>query len=128
MILKEKNIPDATALRLASRLLKREQRSTKYRVKTKTGEAVVSYGEVINFLDTLAKRFEEKEYGVVHRCNTCGNFNPSGKSSKRGWCSPKDRSLFRNKTDHCSKWVPMTEEQKHIREVLNEHFRTLQTK
>lgn len=128
MILKKQNIPDATALRLISKLLKKNQTSKKFKVKTRQGESIVTYDEIVQFVDILAKMLDEGRYGVIRRCDTCGNFNPSGKSNKRGWCSPKDRSLFRNKTDHCSKWIPMTEEQKHIREVLNEHFGTLQTK
>lgn len=124
MILKEKNIPDATMLRLVSKLLKKNPSTKKFKVKTQYGESVITYDEVVQFVDTLAAMIGDNKYGVIRRCNTCGNFNPSGKSSKRGWCSPKDRSLFRDKTEYCSKWVPMTEEQKHIRRVLNEHFRT----
>lgn len=125
MLYKNKGIPDATVLRLVSKLLRSHQSNKRFRVKTKSAEGTLTYDEVIRFVDELAKRVDDGRYGEIHRCDTCGNFNRSGKLGKRGWCSPKEYTSFRNKTDHCSNWIPMTQEQKQIREKINEHFRTL---
>lgn len=128
MILKNKGVNDSTVLKLVSFLLKKNQSGKSYKVKTTEGTVTLKYEDIVGFVDELAKLLENGRYGVIHRCRTCGNFNPSGKGGKRGWCQPQNRSLFRNVTDHCSNWVPMTKEQRQIKEVLDGHFKSLQTK
>lgn len=129
MLFKNKGIPDATAVRLLVKVLKDNPSPVKgFKVNTSEGKKTVTYGELIKFAEALALRLDDGRYGVIRRCDTCGNFSRSGKMGKRGWCRPKEHSLFRNKTDYCSGWIPMTPEQRQVKEKVNEHFRTLQTK
>lgn len=126
MLFKKKCIQDDTAIRLVAHILKK-QPSKSYKVKTSNGDRVVSTEELVKFLEALAERLHDGRYGVIRRCDTCGNFSRSGKLGKRGWCSPKKHSLFRDKTDYCSGWIPMSPEQEHIKERIDEHFESLQT-
>lgn len=128
MLFKSKGISDATVLRLVAQILKKNQTAKGYKVKTKDGEQRLTAEEVVKFVQALATRLDDGRYGVIRRCDTCGNFSRSGKMGKRGWCHPKEHSLFRNRTDYCSGWIPMTPEQQHIKERVNEHFKSLQTK
>lgn len=128
MILKHKDISDATALKMVSTLLRKQQSSKGFKVNTRKGTRTVTYDELIKFVDVLAKRLDSGRYCEVHRCTTCGNFNRSGKTNKRGWCFPQEHTSTRLSTDYCSRWVPMTEQQKHIKERMDEHFESLQTK
>lgn len=129
MLFKNKGISDATAVKLLVKVLKSNPSPVKgFKVTTAGGKKTVTYEELIKFAEALALRLEEGRYGVIRRCDTCGNFSRSGKAGKRGWCHPKEHSQFRDKGDYCSGWIPMTPEQKHIREKVNEHFKSLQTK
>lgn len=129
MLFKNKGISDATAVKLLVKVLKSNPSTVKgFKVTTSGGKKTVTYEELIKFAEALALRLEDGRYGVIRRCDTCGNFSRSGKMSKRGWCNPKEHSQFRNKTEYCSKWIPMTPEQRHIKETINEHFKSLQTK
>ena len=128
MLFKSKGIPDATVLKIVSKILKDSTPTKAFRVNTSDGKKTLSYEEIIKFIDALAVRLEDGRYGVIRRCDTCGNFSPSGQKGRRGCCSPKEHTLFREPTEYCSKWVPMTKEQKHIKEVLDGHFKSLQTK
>ena len=127
MLFKNKGIPDATVLKIVSKILKDNEPTKGFRVNTPKGKAILSYKEIIQFLDALALRLEDGRYGVIRRCDTCGNFSRSGRKGRKGWCSPKDCNLCRDSTEYCSKWTPMTKEQQHIKEAINEHHRT-QTK
>lgn len=127
MLFKNKGISDATVLRIVSKILKECPASKGFRVNTPEGKKTLTHQEIIKFIDALAVRLEDGRYGVIRRCDTCGNFSRSGKMGKRGSCFPKVRSLFRSKTDYCSGWIPMNPEQKYIKEKVNEHFK-LQTK
>lgn len=130
MLFKNKGISDATVLRIVSKILKENPSTKGFRVNTSEGKKTLSYEEIIKFIDALAVRLEDGRYGVIRRCDTCGNFSRSGKMGKRGWCHPKEHSQFRDKGDYCSKWIPMTPDQKRIKETINEHFKSqsLQTK
>lgn len=129
MLFKNKGISDATAVKLLVKVLKSNPSAVKgFKVTTSEGKKTVTYGELIKFAEALALRLEDGRYGVIRRCDTCGNFSRSGKVGKRGWCHPKEYSQFRNKSDYCSKWIPMTPEQKQIKETINGHFKSLQTK
>lgn len=129
MLFKNKGISDATALKLVVKGLKGNPNPVKgFKVNTPDGKKTVTYEELIKFTEALALRLEDGRYGVIRRCDTCGNFSRSGNGGKRGWCHPKEHSMFRSKTDHCSGWIPMTPEQKHIKETINEHFKSPQTK
>jgi hypothetical protein len=128
VLFKNKGIPDATVLRLVAKILEKNQTAKGYKVKTRGGEQKLTADEVVKFVIALAERFDDGRYGAIRRCDTCGNFSRSGAPGKRGWCSPKEHSLFRNKTDYCSNWTPMTPEQKHIKEAINGYFKPSQTK
>lgn len=126
MLFKNKGIPDATVLRVVSKILK-ENPTKGFRVNTSGGKKTLTHDEIVKFIDALATRLEDGRYGVIRRCDTCGNFSRSGAKGKRGWCS-KECDLSRERTEFCSSWKPMNQEQKHRKEMLDEHFRTLQTK
>lgn len=129
MLFKNKGISDATAVRLLVKVLKDNPSPARgFKVNTSKGKKTVSYEELIKFAEALAVRLEDGRYGVIRRCDTCGNFSRSGKVGQRGWCSPKEHTLFKHKNEYCSKWIPMTPEQKRIKETVNEHFKSLQTK
>lgn len=129
MLFKNKGISDATAVKLLVKGLKSNPSPVKgFKVTTPEGKKTVTYGELIKFAEALALRLEDGRYGVIRRCDTCGNFSRSGKAGKRGWCHPKEHTQSRDKTEYCSKWIPMTPEQKRIKETVNEHFKSLQTK
>ena len=128
MILRDKDIPDATLLKLVYKLLEKNQSTRGFKMKTRKGQRTITYDELLQFIDTLAKQLDSGGYGEIRRCDTCGNFSRSGKSNKRGWCFPKKHTSFRDKTDYCSGWIPMDEKQQHIKERMDEHFETLQTK
>lgn len=127
MILKDKGIPDSTVLKLVSKLLARGQYGKGFKLKTKNGERTMTYDEVIAFVDALAERMKHNEYAVIHRCDTCGNFSRPGVKGKRGCCFPKKHTCFRYPTDYCSGWQPMSEEQKRLKEALDERFKTVHT-
>lgn len=127
MLFKKKGISDATVLKIVAKILKNNPPSKGFKVKTPRGSQTLTAEEIVRFVEALAARLDDGRYGVIRRCDTCGNFSRSGKASKRGWCSPKEHSSFKNKTDYCSNWIPMTAEQKHIKERIDEH-RKLQTK
>lgn len=126
MLFKKKGIPDATVLRVVARILKNNHQG--FKVKTSQGIKTLTPEEIIRFVEALAARLDDGRYGVIRRCDTCGNFSRSGKASQRGWCSPKERTLFKHKNEYCSNWIPMTAEQKHIKERIDEHHKSLQTK
>lgn len=128
MLFKNKGIPDETVLRLVAKILLKNQTAKGYKVKTKNGGKTLTADEVVKFVQALAARLEDGRYGVVRRCDTCGNFSRSGKFGKRGWCNPKSHSMFRDKNEYCSNWTPMTPEQKYIKEAINGHFKSSQTK
>lgn len=123
MILKDKGIPDALVLKLVSTLLRRNQTGKGFRLKTKKGERTMTYDEIIAFVDELAERMKSDEYIEVRRCNTCGNFSRSGVRGMRGSCFPKHFTSFRSNNDFCSGWTPMSEEQKRLKEALDERFK-----
>ena len=127
MLFKKKNIHDDAALRLVAEILKKSPDKT-YKVKTSSGEKTVSTEELMKFTIALASRLADGRYGEIKRCDTCGNFNRSGKSGKRGWCSPKEYTASRKTTDHCSSWTPMSKEQAALKERIDEHFKSLHTK
>lgn len=127
MILKDKDIPDSTVLKLVSTLLKRNQSSKGFRLKTKKGERTMTYDEVVAFVDELAARMKRGEYARVHRCDDCGNFNRPGAKGARGCCFPKNPTCSRSKTDFCSSWTPMTAEQRQLKEALDARFKTIHT-
>lgn len=129
MLFKNKGIPDATVVKLLAKVLKSNPSPVKgFKVTTPEGKKIVTYEELIKFTEALALRLEDGRYGVIRRCDTCGNFSRSGKAGKRGWCHPKEHSQFRGKDDYCSGWIPMNPEQKQIRKTIDEHFKSLQTK
>ena len=128
MILQDKGISDATALKMVRKLLAKHRSNTGFRLNTKNGTVTVTYDDLIQFVGILANKASCGEYGELRMCTTCGNFNRSGKYQHMGWCSPKEHTLTRKTTDHCSRWVPMTEQQKHTKERIDEHFGSLQTK
>ena len=128
MLFKKKDISDVTVLRLVSKILEKNQTAKGYKVRTNKGEQKLTAEEVVEFVRVLAKRLEEGRYGVIRRCDTCGNFSRSGKRGNRGSCFPKEHSLFRNKTDYCSGWIPMSPEKKYIKEKIDEHFKSSQIK
>ncbi len=129
MLFKNKGIPDATVVKLLAKVLKSNPSPVKgFKVNTSEGKKTVTYDELIRFTEALALRLDDGRYGVIRRCDTCGNFNRSGKAGKRGWCSPKEHTQSRYKTDYCSMWIPMTPEQKRIKETINGHFKSIQTK
>lgn len=125
MILKNQGISDETALKLVFKVLKRNQSIKGFKVNTKKGEKTITFDELLKFVEDLANSLSEGSYGEIRHCNTCGNFSRSGTKGQRGWCCPDTHTSFRNNKDYCSGWKPMTEEQKHIKEVLDEHFKTL---
>lgn len=128
MLFKNKGIPDATVLRIVSKILKESPTAKGFRVNTPGGKKTLTYEEITKFVDALAIRLEDGRYGVIRRCDTCGNFSRSGKLGKRGWCHPAKHSLFKDNTEYCSGWIPMTAEQKHTKETIDGHFKSLQTK
>ena len=127
MLFKKKGIPDATVLKIVAKILKNNPPSKGFKVKTSQGMQTLTPEEIVRFVEALAARLDDGRYGVIRRCDTCGNFSRSGKANQRGWCSPKERTLFKHKNEYCSNWIPMTAEQKHIKERINEHQK-LQTK
>lgn len=127
MILDDKDIQDATVLKLVSKLLRKNQSTRGFRLKTKRGERTLTYNEVIQFVDELATRLGDGRYGVIRRCDTCGNFSRPGNPKSKGYCFPKTHTSFRAKTDFCSRWTPMDANQKYIKEKIDE-FESLQTK
>lgn len=128
MILANKEISDATALKMVSKLLRRSQPTKGFRVKTRSGEKTLTYDELLQFVDDLATRLDEGSYGVIHRCDTCGNFSRPGRINQRGCCFPKKLTSFRNREDFCSMWIPMDENQKYLKEKMDGYFKSLQTK
>ena len=127
MILKDKDIPDSTVLKLVSTLLRRSQAGKGFRLKTKKGEKTLTYDEVIAFVDELAERMNRREYIKVRRCDTCGNFNRPGIKGGLGCCFPKNFTCSRLSTDYCSGWIPMSEEQRRLKEVLDVRYKKMQT-
>lgn len=125
---KIEGISDATVLKLAAQIIEKSQTPKGYKVKTKDGEKKLTTEEVVKFMRNLSKEIDDGRYGVIRRCDTCGNFSRSGRVGKRGWCHPKEHSMFRSKTDYCSGWIPMTPEQIQIKERVNEHHRLSQAK
>lgn len=116
MLLREKGIPDATVLKLVSKLLKRNPSSKGFRIKVRNGTETLTYDEVVKFVDNLASQLASGGYGEIRRCDTCGNFSRPGARGMRGWCFPKERTSFKDTKDYCSGWIPMDEQQKYIRE------------
>lgn len=127
MILKDKDIPDSTVLKLVSKLLARNKAGKGFRLKTKKGDKTITYDEVIDFVDKLAEHLQRREYIRVRRCDTCGNFNRPGLKGGRGCCFPKDFTCSRVSTDYCSGWIPMSAEQKRLKEAIDERFKTIHT-
>lgn len=127
MILKNKDIPDATVLKLVAKQLRNNQTAKGFKMKTKKGVRTLTFEEVVEFIDTLASQLESGQYGEIRRCDTCGNFRRSGQKGRRGWCTPTTHTCYKSPTEYCSGWVPMSPEQIRLKEKLNEHFRT-QTK
>lgn len=127
MILRDKDIPDSTVLKLVSTLLKRNQSSKGFRLKTKKGERTMTYDEVVAFVDELAEKLKRGEYTRVHRCDECGHYSRPGAKGERGCCFPKHITSFRNKTDYCSGWTPMSAEQRQLKEALDARFKTIHT-
>ena len=127
MLFKKKSIPDATALRMVAKLLKRQPATKGFNLKTNSGYKTVSYDELIKFVEALADRLDDGRYGEIRRCDTCGNFSRSGGRKSMGACFPKNYSSGKKTTDYCSGWIPMNEEQKHIKKRMDEHF-AVQTK
>lgn len=121
MVLKEKGIPDSTMLKLVTKIVKKSQTAKGYRIKLPEGDVRVTAEEVVLFLEGLSNSVSGKSPEQIRYCETCGNFSRSGKIGKRGWCSPSKLSAFKNNTDYCSGWVPMSPEQKKIKEKIDEH-------
>lgn len=128
MLFKNKGVSDSTVLKIVSKILRDNESTKGFRVSTSKGKATLTYAEIIKFVDALAERLADGRYGVIRRCDTCGNFSRSGRKGRKGWCSPKDCNLYRANDEYCSKWIPMTKEQQYTKEVINEHFKSSQTK
>ena len=110
--MKKHNVSHATMLKLTTHILKGIP-NKKFRVKASDGSTqIVTTADVIAFIQELPKESRV--------CNTCGNFNASGKGD-RGWCSPKTFTSSRGVKDYCSGWTPMSEEQRKIRRAVYEH-------
>lgn len=122
MILRSKSISDAKALKMVAKLLRKHPSNKGFRLKTITGDKTVTYDELIEFVEELAKRLAEGSYQEVYTCNTCGNYSRSGKYANLGACFPKEFTSTRKSTDYCSGWVPMDKEQQRTKESMDEHF------
>lgn len=107
---------------MVAKLLRKHPSNKGFRLKTAYGEKIVTYDELIEFVDELAKRLDEGSYREVHMCNTCGNYSRSGKYANLGACFPKEFTSTRQATNYCSRWVPMEKEQQRIKEKMDEHF------
>ena len=111
-----KDIPDETMMKLISHIL-RNNHLKKYKVKTKNGIKIVTPDDIIAFSAKMAKSLENKDYGEIKKCATCGCFSAPDRDG-RGCCFPKDFTSSKHSTDYCSKWIPMTEDQKAVRKKL----------
>lgn len=120
-------VPEYLVLKLVSTLLKRNPACKGFKLKTKKGYKTMTFDEVVAFVDELADSMKRNEYIAVRRCDTCGNFSRAGVRGARGSCFPKHFTSFRHNDDFCSGWTPMSEEQKRLKEALNERFK-IQTK
>lgn len=120
MILKHTEVRDATVAKLVAKLLRKNPPSVqKFKIKTRFGDKVITYEDILQFMDTLSAKLDSGDYEDIRRCDTCGNFSRSARSPK-GWCSPSNRDFYKDKRAYCSDWIPMSEQQKYVREVLNE--------
>lgn len=123
MILFEKGIPDTTIMKLVSKLLRRSNLPKGFKIKTLSGVQTITSEELIGFVDSLAEGLEKGDYGVIRRCDTCGNYGHPGRKNKRGLCPSHEGSFLKYPTDFCSSWKPMTKEQQKMKERIDEVFK-----
>lgn len=128
MVTKNQVVPDATMLKLVAKLLKDNKSTRKFKVHSKNVERVVTYDDLVQFVDELAKKLDSGSYGAIRRCKTCGNFSSPGQKGRKGYCRPDEGNQYKSCSDYCSGWKPMTQEQRRTREIMYERFETLQTK
>lgn len=124
MIMHQKSIPDATLLRLVSKVLKRADLPKGFKIKGKWDTKTITCEELVEFVDALAEELSTGGYGVIRRCCTCGNYGHPGRKSMRGLCPSHEGSNLKYMDDFCSYWKPMTKEQTTTRERIDELFKS----
>ena len=118
MILRDKGIPDGTMLSLVSKLLKRDTTTKGFKVKGVDGVQPITYAEVVRFVEELTQLVREGTYAEIHMCETCKHFSSS--KGSRGVCFPDTFTSSRLRTDYCSGWEHMTEDQARLRRKISE--------
>lgn len=123
MVMSDKGVRDATLLKLTAKLLKRSNLPKGFKLKGIRGACTITSKELIEFVEALAEEFDNGGYGIIRKCETCGNYGHPGRKNKRGWCPSHSGSYLKYPHDFCSYWKPMTPEQKKVKERIDEVFK-----
>lgn len=124
MIMHQKGIPDTTLLKLVSKILKKADLPKGFKIKGRWDTKTITREELIEFVDALTEELNTGGYGVIRRCQTCGNYGHPGRKSMRGLCPSHEGSNLKYIDDFCSYWKPMTKEQIRVRESIDELFKS----
>lgn len=113
-------IPEYQLVKLASKAISQLDPSKGYKLSIDGTEVKIKFSELVKELSQLSEILQNSSIVNVKYCATCKNFGGIAKNRNTGYCFPKDYTIAKKGDDYCSKWVPMTEEQRHIRSQSGE--------
>ena len=114
-------VPVSTLMKLAAHIIKNNSTSANFNISKKGKSIRVSRKTIVECLEASAKCMSEGGFAIVRICDSCEHYGRSGKMGSKGWCS-SEYNRSKCKDDYCSDWKPMSEQQRHIKEYIDEHF------